>query len=98
MMLKSERYCQELDHGPTHRAIEAERGFAKRLGANCQTPIAAYAKLENGKLTIDGMVAAASGKLVLRGRLVSDNPDRGESWGRISGVVAEEGCGNRLGG
>ena len=64
----------KLDHVPTHRAIEAERGFARRLGGNCQTPIAAYAKLENGKLAIDGMVAATSGKLVLKGGLVSDNP------------------------
>jgi len=64
----------KLDHGSTHSAIEAERGFARRLGANCQTPIAAYARLESGKLIIDGMVAAASGKLVLRGRLVSDSP------------------------
>jgi len=63
----------KLDHKPSHRAIEAERGFARRLGANCRTPTAAYARVENGKLAIDGMVAATSGKLVLRGRIVSDN-------------------------
>jgi hydroxymethylbilane synthase len=64
----------KLDHEPTRRAVEAERGFARKLGGNCQTPIAAYAKLEGGKLAIDGMVAAPSGKMVLRGRLVSGNP------------------------
>jgi hydroxymethylbilane synthase len=68
----------KLDHEPTRRAIEAERGFARRLGGNCQTPIAAYAKLEDGKLAIDGMVAAPSGKMVLKGRLVSGNPNAGK--------------------
>jgi hydroxymethylbilane synthase len=68
----------KLDHEPTRTAVEAERGFARRLGGNCQTPIAAYAKLEDGKLAIDGMVAARSGKLVLRGRLVSGNLSAGK--------------------
>jgi hydroxymethylbilane synthase len=64
----------ELDHEPTRRAVEAERAFAHRLGANCRTPIAAYARFEDRKLAIDGMVASASGKLLLRSRIVSDNP------------------------
>jgi len=82
----------KLDHGPTRRAIEAERGFARRLGANCQTSIAAYAKLENRKLTIDGMVAGTNGKLVLRGRLVSDNPSAEKAGEELAETLLKKGA------
>lgn len=75
----------KVDHEPTHRAVEAERGFARGLGADCRTPTAAYARFADGKLTIEGMVAAASGKLVLRGRKVSD----GSSAERAGQELAE---------
>lgn len=64
-----------IDDGPTRRAVEAERAFARRLGADCRTPVAAYARTESGKLVIDGMVAAESGKMLVRNRIVSDHPD-----------------------
>lgn len=64
----------KIDHEPSHVAIKAERAFARKLCADCKTPIAAHAKLESGKLTIEGMVASPNGKMVVRGRLVSDNP------------------------
>jgi hydroxymethylbilane synthase len=71
---------ENLNHEPTRKAIEAERAFARRLGANCRTPTAAYARFENGKLTVEGIVAATNGKLILRSRIVSDNP-KAESVG-----------------
>lgn len=55
--------------------MEAERAFARRLGADCRTPIAAYARLDGGKLTIEGMVAAQTGRMLVRSRLVSDIGD-----------------------
>jgi hydroxymethylbilane synthase len=83
----------KLDHAPTRRAIEAERGFARRLGANCRTPTAAYARFENGKLTIDGMVAATSGKLVLRGGIVSDNPNAEKAGEELAESLLKKGAG-----
>ena len=82
----------KLDHEPSHRAIEAERGFARRLGANCRTPTAAYARLENGKLTIDGLVAATSGRLVLRGRIVSDNPSAEKAGVELAESLLQKGA------
>jgi hydroxymethylbilane synthase len=64
-----------IDDGPTRRAVDAERAFARRLGADCRTPVAAYARTESGKLVIDGMVATGSGRMLVRSRIVSDNPD-----------------------
>jgi len=64
-----------IDHEPTRRAVEAERAFARKLGANCKTPIAAFASVHNTNLTIDGMVASTDGRMVLRGQLTSDEQD-----------------------
>jgi hydroxymethylbilane synthase len=61
-----------LEDKPTRQAVEAERAFARKLGANCRTPIAAYARLHEGKLAIDGMVSSHNGRMLLRGQLVAD--------------------------
>ena len=64
-----------LEDKATRRAVEAERGFARKLGANCRTPIAAYAKVEGEKISIDGMVSSAEGRMLLRSQITSTNPE-----------------------
>ncbi len=64
-----------INHEPTHRAVEAERAFARKLGANCKTPIAAFATVHETKLRIDGMVASSDGRMLLRTQLISDKSD-----------------------
>ncbi len=64
-----------INHEPTYRAVEAERAFARKLGANCQTPIAAFATVHETKLRIDGMVASSDGRMLLRTQLTSDKSD-----------------------
>jgi hydroxymethylbilane synthase len=59
----------------TRRAVEAERGFARKLGANCRTPIAAYARVQDGRLAIEGMVSSGDGRMLLRSQLISENPE-----------------------
>jgi hydroxymethylbilane synthase len=65
----------QIDHTETRRAVEAERAFAGTLGADCRTPIAAYARAEGGRLAIDGMVASRDGRKLVRNRMVSDDPN-----------------------
>ena len=55
-----------LDHRATRTAVDAERAFAHRLGGSCQSPIAAHARLEGNRLTLDGLVAEPDGSRVLR--------------------------------
>jgi len=74
-----------IDDKSTRQAIEAERAFARKLGANCRTPIAAYARTHDGRFAIDGMVASADGRMVLRSQLVSES---GEPW-RVGDELAE---------
>jgi hydroxymethylbilane synthase len=68
------KLVSHLDDKSTHHAVEAERAFARKLGANCRTPIAAHARIQDGKLAIEGMVSSPDGRKLLRSRLVSDNP------------------------
>ena len=64
-----------INHEPTHRAVDAERAFARKLGANCRTPIAAFAAVLETKLRIDGMVASSDGRMLLRTQLISDESE-----------------------
>jgi hydroxymethylbilane synthase len=64
-----------INHGPTYRAVEAERAFARKLGANCRTPIAAFATVQKTKFRIDGLVASLDGRMLLRTQLISDQSD-----------------------
>jgi hydroxymethylbilane synthase len=55
-----------LESPDTRIVMEAERAFAHRLGGSCQSPIAAYARLEGGSLLLDGLVAEPDGSRLIR--------------------------------
>jgi hydroxymethylbilane synthase len=55
-----------LDDSATRTAIDAERAFARRLGGSCQSPIAAYARIDADRLTLEGLVAEPNGSRLLR--------------------------------
>jgi hydroxymethylbilane synthase len=55
-----------LDHQETTVAVTAERAFLKRLEGGCQVPIAGFAELENGNLTMTGLVADVEGTKILK--------------------------------
>jgi hydroxymethylbilane synthase len=57
-----------LDHAVTRACALAERAFLARLGASCLTPMAAHARLVEGRLTVDALVASEDGREVLRAR------------------------------
>ncbi len=52
-----EELVAALDHGPTRRAVEAEREFAQSVGGGCSSPVAAYAWHEGETLRLRGWVA-----------------------------------------
>jgi hydroxymethylbilane synthase len=64
----------------TSLATGAERAFSRALGGSCQTPIAAYAQWDEGRLWLRGLVASRDGREVLRGemeRVVRDVDEAG---------------------
>jgi hydroxymethylbilane synthase len=75
-----------LDHDDTHTAVIAERAFLKRLEGGCQVPLAAHARLIDGRLHINGLVAETDGSRILRA--ATEGPARqAEALGRR---IAEE--------
>ena len=65
-----------LDDLASHRAVLAERAFLARLGGGCDAPVAAYATSDGpeGTVRIEAMIASGDGHVVLKRRLVSDDP------------------------
>ena len=53
---------QALDHPPTHAAVIAERALLAALEGGCLAPIAAYAAVADGNLTLHGRVLSADGR------------------------------------
>ena len=58
-----------LDHEPTRNACIAERAFLRGLGGGCQLPIAGYASVSDGQISLEGLVGDREGKEIVRGKL-----------------------------
>jgi hydroxymethylbilane synthase len=71
-----------LDDAASRAACAAERAFLRELGASCQVPVAAHARVtEDGRLVLDGLVASLDGRRVLRD-VVTGTPERAAELGR----------------
>jgi hydroxymethylbilane synthase len=58
-----------LEDADTRRCVDAERAFAGGLGASCESPVAAYAVIEDDQLFLRGLVATRDGASVLHGEV-----------------------------
>jgi hydroxymethylbilane synthase len=54
------------DDAPTRACALAERAYLARLGASCNTPMAAHARLDGRTLRMHAIVAGEDGRQVLR--------------------------------
>jgi hydroxymethylbilane synthase len=55
-----------LNHAASFTRAIAERAVSRRLGANCQVPVAAFAEVKKGQLFLRGLVANRDGSIILR--------------------------------
>lgn len=83
---------EPLNNLPTQATTGAERAFMRRLGAGCYLPVAAYASISAGKLTLSGLVSSLDGSEQVRvNRRVSWTPERGVELAEQTGIeLAEE--------
>ncbi|GER92434.1 hydroxymethylbilane synthase [hot springs metagenome] len=58
-----------LNHPETSICVRAERVFLKKLEGGCQVPIAAYARLIDSRVVMDGLVGSVSGDTIIRGHI-----------------------------
>ncbi|MEW6107930.1 MAG: hydroxymethylbilane synthase [Nitrospirota bacterium] len=66
-----------LNHEETSACVRAERACLKKLEGGCQVPIAAYARLVNGKIVMDGLVGSVSGDRLIKGHIKGSASDAG---------------------
>jgi hydroxymethylbilane synthase len=57
----AERLLAAIGHLPTHAAVTAERAVLRRLGSGCRTPVGAYAREQDGSLTLTAMLVSPDG-------------------------------------
>jgi hydroxymethylbilane synthase len=55
-----------IDHAPSRSAVEAEREFARTLGADCRTPLAAHARVAGERIRLTGELLSPDGRTRLR--------------------------------
>ncbi len=53
-------HLAHLEHAPTRAIVTAERAVSRGLGGSCEFPLAAYAQIEAGRLTLRAWAGSAS--------------------------------------
>jgi len=85
-------FVSRLEDDSTRRAVEAERAFARKLGANCRTPIAAYARVDGNGLAIDGMVSSRDGRMLVRSQLVTGSIEPEKAGEELAESLLQKGA------
>ncbi|MEB5476746.1 hydroxymethylbilane synthase [Acinetobacter pollinis] len=65
---------EPLKHFETEVCVRAERAFNAYLEGGCQIPIAGYATLLNGQISMEGRVGSVDGKTLLKAK-IQGNPE-----------------------
>ncbi len=68
-----------IDHGPSHRALVAERAVRATLGGSCTVPVGAFAEAagagRSAALRVSGLLASGDGRTVIRMARQGDDPE-----------------------
>lgn len=87
-----EELLRPLHHEETALAITAERALMAELEGGCQVPVGGHAKMEEGLLTLYGVVASIEGDRIIRAQ-DADNPANAEALGkRVAGRLITMGA------
>lgn len=54
-----------LEHAPTRAIVSAERAVSRGLGGSCEFPLAAFARIEGGRLLLDAWAGSATSGAML---------------------------------
>jgi hydroxymethylbilane synthase len=65
-----------LGDGDTARCVRAERAVSRALGGSCALPLAAYAVVRKGGVSLSALIASADGRRVLRASAEGCDPEK----------------------
>jgi hydroxymethylbilane synthase len=63
-----------IDDPDAHVAVVAERAFLAQLGGGCNLPCAAHARVVDGSIEIEALLASLDGRVALRARTSGADP------------------------
>lgn len=66
---------EEIDEPDSHRALVAERAFLSALGVGCDLPGGAYGTVQDGAVTVRGVLLSDDGAYVVRGSEQGTEPE-----------------------
>ena len=81
-----------VDDGETSAAVEAERSLLKALEGGCQVPLGAYGWVEDGKITLAGVVASLDGRTLIRDSVEGKRDAAEEAGERLAEKLLENGA------
>jgi hydroxymethylbilane synthase len=84
------------EHGPSRRAVDAERGFLAELGGDCSLPAAAHAVITGDGLRIAGLVASEDGAIVVRHEMAGPAVDGPQLGGALARHLLDDQGGAKL--
>ena len=83
---------EKLDHASTRACALAERACLGRLGASCNSPIAAHAVLDGSSLRMIALVASEDGRKVLRTSAVGAREEPERLGQRLADALLDQGA------
>ena len=84
-----------LNHGPTERAVLAERAMLRALEGGCRVPVGASSTVEQSVVRLRGVVISPDGALVYRAEAEGEEPE--EVGERLARDLLEQGAAVVLG-
>jgi hydroxymethylbilane synthase len=90
------RLVAAMDHADTRACALAERSYLRRLGASCNTPMAAHAVLEGAgeraRLRMTAVVASEDGRRILRADAAGARGDAEQLGRGLAELLLERGA------
>ena len=80
-----------LHDSETAVTVAAERAFLLRLEGGCQVPIGAHATLENGEVTLTGLIASVDGRKILKEQATGPADTVDELGGKLAEKLLGQG-------
>ena len=87
---------KRLTHEATEQSTTAERVIARELQASCQSPVASYATVSGGRMTLTAVVALPDGSEHLRCRRADNTADAEALGYAVAAQLIADGAGELL--
>jgi hydroxymethylbilane synthase len=89
---QTREFLLPLNHADTAIRTQAERGVARMLQGSCQVPLAVYAQLQAGQLTLEALVGEPDGSRILRSKQASQVGKLAELVSKVAGDLLRQGA------